>query len=188
MNDPADQRSLESLARGIRRCRKCRLHRSRSHAVPGEGPPDATIMLVGEGPGEKEDAVGRPFVGRSGRFIDNVFDDLGLDRESLFITSAVKCRPPGNRNPRRDEIETCRDVWLWRQIDRIQPGVIVLSGKTAICCLLGEDLKLRDVHGEVREHDGQRFLLTCHPTAAMRFPDSEKQFRSDLSKLDSMQI
>lgn len=188
MSEPTDERSLESLGRGIRRCRKCRLHESRTHAVPGEGPPDAAIMLVGEGPGAKEDAAGRPFVGPSGRFLDEVLARLGLDRDAMFITSAVKCRPPGNRNPHAGEMETCRDAWLWRQIGCVQPGVIVLLGKTAIRCLLGEHLRIRDAHGRVRNRDGLRFLLTCHPTAAMRFPDSEKQFRNDLAKLDSIEL
>ncbi len=188
MTGQDEERSLVSLARGIQRCRKCRLHRCRTHAVPGEGPSDGAIMLVGEAPGRQEDATGRPFAGRSGRFLDEVLADLGRRRDSMFITSVVKCRPSGNRDPRSDETTTCRRAWLNRQIARVDPRIIVLLGKTAIRCLLGENPTLRNVHGEFRKRHDRRFLLTCHPTAAMRFPRSEQQFRGDMARLDSIRL
>jgi len=179
-------RELERLARGIRRCGKCRLHAGRKHAVPGEGDGDADVMLVGEGPGEAEDDQGRPFVGRSGKFLDRLLADLGLRRGDLFITSSVKCRPPGNRTPRPDELDTCRRAWLTRQIECIRPKCVLLLGRTAIRCLLGEDVKLAEVHGQFRQSNGARALLTYHPTAAMRFPKIERRLRADLRKLQRL--
>ncbi len=174
---------LRRLAGGIRRCRRCRLHETRTRAVPGEGDADAAIMFVGEGPGEKEDAEGRPFVGRSGGFLDKVLADVGLRREELFVTSSVKCRPPGNRDPRRDELTACREAWLARQIECVRPTVIVLLGLTAIECVLGEKPHLADVHGRIRRRGDIRLLPTYHPTAGMRFPHIERRLRADLKKL-----
>jgi DNA polymerase len=143
-------------------------------------------MLIGEGPGEKEDEQGRPFVGRSGTFLDAVLTDAGLSREELFITSSVKCRPPENRNPAADEMTVCRDAWLNRQIACVQPRIVVLMGLAAIQCVLGEKPKLKDVHGQVRDCDGMMCMLTYHPTAGMRFPKVEAKLRNDLRKLASM--
>ncbi|MFP4054617.1 MAG: uracil-DNA glycosylase [Phycisphaerae bacterium] len=177
---------LASLHRGICRCRKCPLHESRTHAVPGEGDTRAVAMMIGEAPGEKEDLQARPFCGRSGNFLDKVFVDLDMRREDFYITSTVKCRPPNNRTPAEREAATCREAWLSRQIECIRPRVIVLLGLTAIRCVLGEKVKLADVHGELREVDGTTCLLTYHPTSAMRFPTSEKRFRGDLRKLSDL--
>ena len=140
-------------------------------------------MLLGEAPGEAEDRTGRPFVGRSGEFLDALLAELGLDRGELFITSCVKCRPPGNRGPRANELDTCRRAWLDRQIGCVQPRWIVLLGLTAIQCVLGEKVRLSRVHGRVCRSEGRRLLLTYHPTAAMRFPGARRFLRSDLSKL-----
>jgi uracil-DNA glycosylase len=177
---------LTSLARGICRCRKCPLHENRTHAVPGEGPPDAEVMVIGEAPGQKEDAQGRPFVGRSGNFLNKVFADLGIRRQRLFITASVKCRPPENRNPTDAELDRCRDAWLEKQIACIQPRRIVPLGATAIRSILGLKPKIRDVHGQTREQGGRQLLLTYHPTAAMRFGWIEARFREDLSRLEQI--
>ncbi len=175
--------TLETIHRGIYRCHKCPLHESRTHAVPGEGDPNAAVMLVGEAPGEKEDLQARPFCGRSGKFLDKVFADLGMSRGDFYITSTVKCRPPGNRNPTGEEAATCREAWLTRQIACVRPRIVVLLGLTAIGCVLGETVKLRNVHGQMRSADGLEYLLTYHPTSAMRFPTSEERFREDLKTL-----
>jgi DNA polymerase len=184
----SDQRArkLAGLAKGIRRCRKCPLHATRTHAVPGEGPADAEVAVIGEAPGQKEDAQGRPFVGRTGHFLDKVFADLGIDRRRLFITASVKCRPPENRNPTDDELATCRDAWLHSQIACIEPRLVVLLGAVAIRSILGETPRIKDVHGRIRRKDGRDLLLTYHPTAAMRFAWIETRFRDDLSKLEAI--
>jgi DNA polymerase len=140
-------------------------------------------MLIGEAPGEKEDLQARPFIGRTGDFFNKLLKELGIVREHLFITSSVKCRPPKNRDPKPDELETCREAWLWKQIQCIQPQCTVLLGRIAIRSLLGRKLALGQVHGQQRTHNGRQFLLTYHPTAAMRFPAIQKRLREDLKSL-----
>src|SRR5207249_7181685 len=123
--------TLEDLARQIRGCTLCRLHEGRTHAVPGEGPAGAKVLLVGEGPGRHEDEAGRPFVGAAGRVLDAALAKAGIPREDVFITNVVKCRPPENRRPRADEIAACRP-YLAAQIRLVHPGVIVTLGDTAL--------------------------------------------------------
>ena len=177
---------LDSIHRGIQRCLKCRLHESREHAVPGEGPGDARCMFIGEAPGAREDECGRPFVGMAGDFLDELLDDVGIDRESLCITSVIKCRPPGNRNPRADELGTCIPAWLCDQIEVIDPEIIVILGGVAFKALFDESAPLKDVHGQVRERDGRRWLITYHPASAMRFPDPKQRIYEDFRKLAEM--
>ena len=125
------------MAAGIRVCTLCRLCESRTHAVPGEGPADATLVLLGEAPGRHEDQQGRPFVGMSGRFLDGLLQRTGLDRQRVFITGSVKCRPPANRCPRSDELAICRKAWLAPQIACVRPELIVLMGLTALRQAMG---------------------------------------------------
>jgi DNA polymerase len=175
---------LEELHEGIRECTACRLHCERTHAVPGEGRLSVPVMFIGEAPGANEDREGRPFIGRAGQFLDQLLLAVGLDRQSVFITSSVKCRPPGNRTPKHDELETCRRLWLERQIELVDPGIIVLLGKTPLRQLFGEKkASLADLHGTVRERQGRRYLLTYHPAAAMRFPTVRCAMQEDFRKL-----
>jgi len=176
-------RSIESLARGIQRCRACRLHRNRTHAVPGEGPSRAAVVLVGEAPGRREDETGRPFQGPAGVCLDELLAETGLRREDLFITSSVKCRPPGNRDPRPDELATCRGRWLDAQLARIDPAVVVTLGAVPARALLGETRPLQAIHGRPRERDGRIWLVAYHPAAAMRFPRARRGLRRDLKVL-----
>lgn len=176
-------RELESLHHGILRCRKCPLHESRQHAVPGEGDPHAALLLIGEAPGAKEDEQGRPFVGPAGDQLDELFGELNMDRADAFITSSVKCRPPGNRNPHAAELETCRDAWLLRQMELVDPDVVLLLGRIAARQVLDERRRLREVRGRVREQDGRRYLITYHPAAAMRFPEAADGAAADFRKL-----
>src|SRR5690349_7285657 len=108
----SDEKKLEKLAKQIKVCTLCELHRSRTEAVPGEGPRRAEIMLIGEGPGASEDKQGRPFVGASGKFLNQLLEEAGVTRADVFITNVVKCRPPGNRDPLPDEIEICTSTYL----------------------------------------------------------------------------
>ncbi len=150
--------------------------------MPGEGPADARLMLVGEGPGAKEDEEGRPFCGAAGDCLDGLLDEVGLGRDRVFITSVVKCRPPENREPNRGEAETCTGLYLRRQIELIAPRLVVLLGRVAARYVLHETARLSDVHGELRRQDGRRWLLTYHPAAAMRFPVPRERLREDFRR------
>jgi DNA polymerase len=143
-------------------------------------------MLVGEAPGEQEDLQGRPFCGRAGRFLDALLEESGLERSGIFITSTVKCRPPENRNPRKQEAETCSGLWLGRQVALIDPKVVGVMGKVAAAAVLGEKGNLRDLHGRRFERGGRSYLVTYHPAAAMRFPEAAERIRADFRKLSSL--
>lgn len=167
----------------ITRCTACPLHESRKNAVPGEGPLDARLMLIGEAPGVEEDETGRPFCGRSGDFLDELFDDVGLDRAETYITSVVKCRPPGNRNPHVEERDTCQELWLNEQIELVDPDIVLLLGKIALRQVLDDNGTLRALHGQVRAVGGRRYVMTYHPAAGMRFPDAAQRMREDFQLL-----
>lgn len=136
-------------------------------------------MFVGEAPGEKEDREGRPFCGRAGAFLDELLGSAGIVREEAYITSCVKCRPPGNRKPRLDELETCGEAWLERQIGIVDPPLLVPLGTVALRQVLGESGALRDFHGETFLRDDRRVVPTYHPAAGMRFPAVETAMRKD---------
>lgn len=180
-SDPAT--TLETLAAGIRRCEKCRLHQGRGRAVPGEGPADAEILLLGEAPGGVEDATGRPFAGPAGKFLDHLLRDNGIARREVFITNCVKCRPPGNRAPRRDELETCGLAWLDRQLALISPALVVLLGQTATRRMLGAEATVTRLHGTWHARDGRTCFVTYHPAAALRFESIAAASREDFLRL-----
>src|SRR5262249_23977626 len=154
------------LAGQIRVCTKCPLHTSRTLAVPGEGKDAARVMLIGEAPGRDEDKAGRPFVGASGRFPDHVLTGTGIDRRDLLITTTVKCRTPNNRTPRKKEVDTCTSLYLFQQIELIDPQLIVLLGGVAAKTVLGA-ASVSEVRGRVIERDGRKYFVTYHP--AVRF-------------------
>ena len=177
---------LAALHDGIRVCTRCRLHETRRRPVPGEGPADARCMFIGEAPGAREDECGRPFVGMSGRFLDGLLAEGGLSREAIYITSVAKCRPPKNRNPRADETGSCIPAWLHDQIALIDPQIVVILGAVAFKALFGENVRMREVHGQVRESDGRKWLITYHPASAMRFPEPREGMREDFRLLAEM--
>jgi uracil-DNA glycosylase family 4 len=183
MDDRQRQRQMHRLDEGIRTCVKCALHESRTHAVPGEGPVPADVFIIGEAPGGTEDRKGRPFVGPSGVVLKKLLAVAGLTREDVYITSCVKCRPPANRPPRTDELGTCQANWLDRQIDLVNPKLVVLLGKVAIHQLLHEEGSLVKLHGETVERDGRLFLMTYHPAAVFRVPQIEDSMREDMARL-----
>jgi uracil-DNA glycosylase len=137
-----------------------------THMVPGEGSPAAAVMLVGEAPGAREDELGRPFVGRSGELLDVVLAEAGLARSDVYITNVVKARPPGNRDPRPDEVEHHRP-WLERQLELLRPELIVPLGRHALAHF-ARGLKVTEVHGAPLEAAGRRILPWFHPAAALR--------------------
>jgi uracil-DNA glycosylase family 4 len=175
------QKQLEELHEVIRNCTLCPLHRTRTYAVPGEGPVTSQVMFVGEAPGKKEDESGKPFVGKSGEFLTELLQEIGLSRESVFITSILKSRPPGNRTPTQAEIDACRG-YLEQQIEIINPQVVVLLGGVAISSLIGP-WRVSDAHGRFYENGGRKYFMTYHPAAALRFPKIKSTMREDLQML-----
>jgi len=173
--------NLQTIAQEIRACTLCPLAKSRTNAVPGEGPASARLMLVGEAPGREEDAQGRPFVGHAGKMLNQGLLDAKIERNEVFITSIVKCRPPNNRVPTKNEIESCVTAHLHRQIQALNPEIICLLGGTAAKALLGEE-RLATVRGRLIEKD-HRYFITYHPAAARRNPAWRKVFQADLKAL-----
>ena len=176
---------LEDLANEIRVCPKCRLAETRNNAVPGEGNVNARILFVGEAPGEKEDLQGRPFVGQAGKLLNKLLDRAGIDREDVFITNTVKCRPPGNRDPLPDEIMACND-WLMAQIAVIQPRIICSLGNPALKTLLGPDLKISTARCKVYRKSGILIIPLYHPAAALHRPPLMETLQNDILVLKDL--
>lgn len=157
--------ALQELVSRISTCPDCDLCKTRTRAVPGEGPEAAEIMLVGEGPGFHEDQQGRPFVGAAGRFLEELLGSVGLKRSDVYITNVVKCRPPQNRDPLPVEVDACRK-YLEAQIREIRPRLIVTLGRYSLAWFFPRDT-ISKVHGQIREKDGIHFLNMYHPAAAL---------------------
>jgi len=157
--------SLDEIARLVRQCSDCELGRGRKNAVPGEGSPDADLMIIGEGPGAQEDLLGRPFVGRAGQFLDELLGYIGLKREDVFIANMVKCRPPENRDPLPAEVSAC-DKYLERQIELLEPLLIVTLGRVSLARFFPGESMTR-ARGKVREKDGRFIYPVMHPAAAL---------------------
>ncbi len=175
-------RLLEELAEEIKVCPKCRLSETRTNAVPGEGSSNARIMFVGEGPGEKEDATGKPFVGQSGKLLNKLLDEAGIEREEVFITNIVKCRPPGNRVPAADEVEACND-YLMAQIAITEPKFICTLGSSSLKTLLGPKLKITQARCKVHRKDGILYIPLYHPAAALHNPKLMDTLHGDMKTL-----
>lgn len=173
---------LEKVHAQIRKCRKCRLWKTRKHAVPGEGNPKAKIMFIGQAPGKTEDETGRPFVGRAGKLLTELLANVGLKREEVFITSVLRCFPPRNRMPKKDEINAC-NPYLKKQIALIKPKTIVLLGNIAIKTVLGDIGKLEKIHGKKIKRNGITYIPTYHPAAGIRFPKLKKKIEMDFKTL-----
>jgi len=157
--------SLEEIARLVRHCTDCPLSEGRTNAVPGEGPVDAEIMFIGEGPGYQEDRQGRPFVGPAGQFLEELLASIGMTRQNVFIANMIKCRPPQNRDPSPSEISTC-SKYLDRQIELIAPKIIVTLGRFALSRFFPGESITR-VRGTLREKDGRFIYPVMHPAAAL---------------------
>ena len=175
-------RRLEELAAQIRVCTKCPLWESRTNAVPGEGRPDARVMIIAEAPGREEDETGRPFVGAAGRFLDHVLEGTGLDRSDFFITNTVKCRPPKNRTPRKLEIDTCTSNYLFEQIELVNPKLIMLLGLVAAKRVLGVK-SINEARGRVIEHEGRKYLVGYHPAVRFYREDLGEKVKEDFALL-----
>jgi len=173
--------SLALVSDEVLRCTKCPLSLTRTYAVPGEGPPDAAVVMIGEGPGRNEDLRGRPFIGAAGKQLDGLLKDAGLSRDEVYITNVVKCRPPENRRPADSEAETCRQ-YLERQIGLIRPTVVVLLGDSALKRFL-PDQTLSGAHGRLFPHDGLALFPTYHPAAMIYNRTLEKVSAEDFKAL-----
>ncbi len=172
---------LNEIAAEVRVCPKCELSRTRTHAVPGEGNPNARIMLIGEGPGFHEDQEGKPFVGASGKFLSELLGYADLSREDVFITNVVKCRPPGNRDPLPDEIAACSN-YLERQIEAIDPEVIVTLGRFSMSRWFAGE-RISKIHGQPRKVGTRLIVPMFHPAAALHQGSIRPQIEEDFRKL-----
>lgn len=176
--------SLDLLTQEITACNLCPLSEGRTQAVPGVGDPQASLMIVGEGPGEAEDRQGLPFVGRSGQLLTETLVRVGLSREDVYITNVVKCRPPNNRDPLPSEVSTCQR-YLEKQVDLIRPNLIVALGRIAAAHLLGRTIKITKEHGRLEPlpfNDEVLVSIVYHPSYVLRNRNTkiEEEFYQDL--------
>jgi DNA polymerase len=162
----------DELERAVAGCQRCRLAVTRKQTVFGRGNPRARLMLIGEAPGEQEDAQGEPFVGRAGQLLDNMLAAIGLDRDrDVYIANVLKCRPPGNRNPAGDEIAACQD-YLLQQIRHVEPALIVALGRFAAQTLLETEQSISRLRGQLHRYQGIPTVVTFHPAYLLRnLPD-----------------
>ena len=178
--DPLHQAaSLDAVATLVAACTKCRLCEARRHTVPGEGPRDARLVVVGEGPGRVEDETGRPFVGPAGELLTKILAAIELRRDQVFICNVVKCRPPENRVPQYDEIAACVP-YLFRQIDVLKPQVILAMGGTAAQTLLNTKQSLGALRNQLHRFRGVPVIVTYHPAALLRNPNWKKPTWDDV--------
>lgn len=171
--EAAGQDDYTALCLEIRNCRKCRLSRSRRQAVPGEGSLKAELMFIGEGPGREEDLQGKPFVGEAGKLLTRIIKKMEFKREEVYITNVVKCRPPGNRNPEPDEMDLCRN-YLFRQIEMIQPKVIVTLGNVPTKYLLQTKTGISSLRGSFQTFRNIQVMPTFHPSYLIRRKENKQ--------------
>lgn len=171
--------ALKLIRDDIGDCTRCRLHKGRTNLVFGVGNVNADLMFVGEGPGADEDAQGEPFVGRAGQLLNNMIAAMGLKREDVYIANVVKCRPPNNRTPEKDECDTC-SPFLLRQIDVVQPKVIVALGAVAAKNLLAINDSMANLRGRWYDFRGAKLAVTYHPAYLLRDPRQKKEAWKDL--------
>lgn len=175
---------LERISQEVAVCTRCALHYGRKNGVPGEGPPNAQIMFIGEGPGFHENEQGRPFVGAAGRYLDELLAQIGMQRSEVFIGNVVKCRPPGNRDPEAKELEACSD-YLERQIQAINPKVIVTLGRFSMAHFLS-NTKISDIHGQARKARGRLIVAMYHPAAALHQRSLRATIEADFARLPQL--
>jgi uracil-DNA glycosylase family 4 len=176
--------TLTELCEEIASCQRCALSQSRKNAVPGEGPDDADIVFIGEGPGFHEDQQGRPFVGAAGHFLEELLEGIGLRREDVYICNVIKCRPPGNRDPLPEEIEACKP-YLDRQIEIISPRMIVTLGRFSMERYF-PGAKISQIHGQARKIGGIIYYPMYHPAAALHQPRWRQLVQDDIAKIPEL--
>ncbi|MFB3884293.1 MAG: uracil-DNA glycosylase [Thermodesulfobacteriota bacterium] len=179
---PPTSPTLEEVRKELGDCRRCKLHKTRRTLVFGEGNKKATLMVIGEGPGYEEDVQGRPFVGRAGQLLTKILQSIHLEREEVYIANIIKCRPPQNRNPEPDEIQTC-SPFLLRQIQAIQPKIICALGTFAAQTLLKTDAKITSLRGKFFDFSGIKVVPTYHPAYLLRNPDRKRDVWEDMKQI-----
>jgi DNA polymerase len=175
---------LAQVADEVQTCRKCDLHFARKNGVPGDGPANADIMFIGEGPGFHENEQGLPFVGPAGRFLGELLELVGMKRSEVFIGNVVKCRPPSNRDPQPDELAAC-DGYLERQIQAINPKVIVTLGRFSMAKFIS-NAKISEMHGRAMRVKGRLIVPMYHPAAALHQPSLRATVETDFAQLPEL--
>ena len=190
VTDAERRAALEAIAAEVRDCTRCRLHATRTNAVPGEGDPSTEVVFIGEGPGQNEDREGRPFVGRAGGLLVNPLGHIGWTREDVFITNIVKCRPPANRDPEPDEVAACAP-YLRRQLEVLDPAVIVTLGRHSMGRFM-PGARISQAHGTTGPVDpgsgaGDAMVFAMyHPAAALRTPSVERESYEDVARIPTV--
>ncbi len=174
--------SLEELENFINNCDKCRLSKQRKKIVFGEGPPNARLVFVGEAPGMDEDLTGKPFVGQAGKLLTDIIKAMGLTRDEVYICNIVKCHPPNNRDPERDEIEMCLP-FLEAQLSLIKPEIICAIGRISVQSLVREDFKITRERGQWQSFRGIPLMPTYHPAYLLRYPQAKKAVWEDMQQI-----
>jgi DNA polymerase len=177
--------SLPILHDHIHTCMECRLGGTRNSFVFGSGNPKADILIIGEAPGADEDAQGLPFVGAAGKLLTKILEAIDLSRDEVYIANIIKCRPPENRRPEKDEIAQC-EPYLQKQIELIKPAFILALGLTAVNTLFKKNHQMQDIRGKVMNYHGVSLLATYHPAALLRNPNWKKPAWEDVQLLRSM--
>ena len=192
MTDAERRAALEAIAADVRDCTRCRLHATRTNAVPGDGDPSTEVVFIGEGPGQNEDLEGRPFVGRAGGLLVNLLAHIGWTRDDVFITNVVKCRPPGNRDPEPDEVAACAP-YLRRQLEVLDPAVIVTLGRHSMARFM-PGARISQAHGTTAPvdpasgaPDATAFAM-YHPAAALRTPAIERESYDDVARIPAVLV
>jgi uracil-DNA glycosylase family 4 len=175
---------LTELYKDVAVCKRCELYKTATHPVPGEGPENAEILFIGEGPGWNEDQMGRPFVGASGKFLDQMFSSIGLNRSDVYIANVVKHRPPNNRDPLPNEISAC-SYYLDRQIAIIKPKIIVTLGRHSMARYFPNS-SISKIHGTYEKRDGVVYFAMYHPAAALHQQNLRYEIEQDMLKLPAI--
>ena len=176
--------ALSELYREIALCQQCEIAKYRNKVVPGEGAEDAEVMFIGEAPGWHEDQQGRPFVGPAGKFLDELLASIGLRREQVYIANVIKCRPEANRDPLPTEIQNCRK-WLERQIELIQPKMIVTLGRYSMEMFF-PGKSISKIHGTAQKRDNVIYYAMYHPAAALHQQSLRRAIEEDMLKIPSL--
>ncbi len=178
------EETISQIAKEVSVCTRCALHEGRKKSVPGEGPANAEIMFIGEGPGFHENEQGRPFVGAAGKFLDQLLAQAGVTRADVFIANVVKCRPPGNRDPLPEELAAC-DTHLEAQIKAINPSIIVTLGRFSMGKFVS-GAKISAIHGQMRKVDDRFVIPMFHPAAALHQAALKPAILGDFAKLPEL--
>jgi DNA polymerase len=174
---------MEQLKNDIQHCTKCELYKTRNNPIFGEGHPNAEILIIGEAPGRDEDRIGRPFVGKSGQLLDKILIACGFTRQKhVFISNIVRCRPPNNRPPKEDEAKTCIP-YLYRQIELVDPKILILLGATALKYIMGSGHRITKEHGHWLNWKDRLAMPVYHPAALLRNPYLKRDTWEDYKKI-----